>query len=139
MAKLVLDTNSLIQVLPKRSGYHDLWLSLFDGRNRFCVTNEILEEYEEILQRKTSTALASFVIKAIINNPYTLFVTPYYHFKLIISDPDDNKFVDCAVCAGAKVIVTEDRHFAVLKDIDFPKVIVVSLDEALKLSSGSIY
>lgn len=139
MAKLVLDTNSLIQVLPKRSKYHEIWLSLFDGRNRFCVTNEILEEYEEILQRKTSATLASFVIKAIVNNPYTLFVTPYYHFKLIIADPDDNKFVDCAVCGGAKFIVTEDRHFAILKNIEFPKVMVISLDETLKILSESIY
>lgn len=134
MAKLVLDTNSLIQVLPKRSKYHDIWISLFDGRNRFCVTNEILEEYEEILQQKASSSLASLVIKAIVNNPYTLFITPYYHFKLIMADPDDDKFVDCAVCGGAKFIVTEDHHFSILKEIEFPKVVIVSLDEALKLT-----
>ncbi len=91
------------------------------------------------MQRKSSATLASFVIKAIVNNPYTLFVTPYYHFKLIIADPDDNKFVDCAVCGGAKFIVTEDRHFAILKNIEFPKVMVISLDETLKILSESIY
>lgn len=68
MDRLVLDTNSLIQSLPIKSKYHDLWVSLFDGRNMFCVSNEILEEYEEFLQRKISGVLASRVISAILSN-----------------------------------------------------------------------
>jgi len=48
MARLVLDTNSLLQCISRRSRYHDLWLSLLDGRNALCVTTEILEEYAEI-------------------------------------------------------------------------------------------
>lgn len=133
MDALVLDTNCLIQSLPKRSPYHDLWISLFDGRNVFCVSNEILEEYEEILQAKTSNVLASIVVKAIVNNPHTRFITPYYRFNLIKNDPDDNKFVDCAVAAGAKYVVTEDRHFDVLQYIDFPKVDIISLDDIMPL------
>ena len=38
-------------------------------------------------------------------------------FGLITADADDNKFVDCAIIAGAKYIVTEDRRFNVLKEI----------------------
>ena len=133
MARLVLDTNSLIQTLPKRSVYHDLWISLFDGRNIFCVSNEILEEYEEILERKTTHELASLVLKAIINNPFTSFITPYYHFNLIEADPDDNKFVDCAICGNAKYIVTEDNHFSILSKNMFPKVDIISLDKIMDL------
>lgn len=132
MERLVIDTNSIVQILPRRSRYHDIWLSLFDGRNILCVTNEILEEYEEILERKTTPALASAVLKAILNNPYTCLVTPYFHFELITEDPDDNKFVDCAVCGNAKFIVTEDRHFSCLKEVEFPYIDIMSLDEALK-------
>ena len=71
-------------------------------------------------------------INVIVNNPYTIFVTPYYHFNLITADPDDNKFVDCAVAGNAMVIVTEDRHYDVLKQVDFPQVNVVSLDEMMR-------
>ena len=131
MERLVLDTNSLIQSLPIKSKYHDLWLSLFDGRNIFCVSNEILEEYEEILQRKVNEVLASRVIAAILSNEYTSLVTPYFHFKLIHADEDDNKFVDCAVCGNAKFIVTEDHHFDILRKISFPKVEVCSLDDIM--------
>ena len=132
MARLVLDTNSLIQCIARRSRYHAIWLSLLDGRNKLCVSNEILEEYEEILERKASHEFAMLAISVIVNNPHTLFITPYYHFNLITADPDDNKFVDCAVAGNARFIVTEDHHYDVLQEIDFPQVEIIKLDEMLR-------
>lgn len=132
MARLVLDTNSLIQCISRRSRYHDLWLSLLDGRNILCVSTEILEEYSEILERKTSTKFAELALDVITNSPYTLFITPYYHFKLIVADPDDDKFVDCAVAGNAKYIVTEDSHYDVLKSLDFPQVDIIKLDDIIQ-------
>ena len=70
-------------------------------------------------------------MKTIINNPYTVFITPYYHFNLITVDFDDNKFVDCAVAGNAKFIVTEDHHYDILQKIDFPKVEIIKLDEMM--------
>ena len=131
--KLVLDTNSLIQCVSRRSQYHELWLSFNDGRNSLCVTTEILNEYIEILQRETSDTFASLVLEVILNNPHTLFINPFYKFNLITVDPDDNKFIDCAVAAQAKFIVTEDGHYDVLREIEFPKVDVIGLDDALQI------
>jgi len=50
-------------------------------------------------------------------------------FHLIEADPDDNKFVDCAICGNAELIVTNDVHFNILKNIDFPIVDVKSIQE----------
>ena len=47
--------------------------------------------------------------------------------NLITADPDDNKFVDCAVTAGATNIVSNDRHFRELERYDFPRVDVRTL------------
>ena len=127
MAKLVLDTNCLIQSIPQRSRYHVLWQSFVDGKNKLCVSNEILEEYIEILQRLTDNETAEYVVKTILNSPFVELITPFYHFNLITVDPDDNKFVDCAISANAHYIVTNDHHYDVLKDIDFPKVNVVNI------------
>ncbi|MBQ6200053.1 MAG: putative toxin-antitoxin system toxin component, PIN family [Prevotella sp.] len=132
MSRLVIDTNSLLQCISRRSRYHDLWLSLLDGRNELCVTTEILEEYAEILERHTSSEFAESALGVITNNPFTVFVNPFYRFKLIETDPDDNKFVDCAVASNAKFIVTEDSHFDILKRIDFPKIEVIGLDDIIK-------
>ena len=129
---LVLDTNAVIQCISHRSLYHDLWRSFLDGRNQLCVTTEILAEYAEILEQRTTPTFASLAIDVIVNNPYTLFVTPYYKFNIIKIDPDDNKFVDCAVAANARFIVTEDHHFNILQKLNFPKVSVIKLDEMMQ-------
>ncbi len=60
-------------------------------------------------------------------------ITPYYRWELIQEDPDDNKFVDCAVAGQADYVVTHDKHFNVLRDIPFPKVEIIRLDELKKL------
>ena len=133
MARLVLDSNSLIQCISRRSRDHDLWVSPLDGGNILCVSTEILEEYAEILERKTSPRFAELALNVITNNPNTLFVTPYYHFKLIAADPDDDKFVDCAVAGNAKYIVTEDSHYDVLQGLDFPKVDIIKLDDIIQI------
>ena len=51
----------------------------------------------------------------------------YYNWNLIEADSDDNKFVDCAVSANATGIVTQDKHFNVLRNIDYPNVNLISI------------
>ena len=98
-----------------------------------CVSNEIIEEYTEILQRLTDNETAELVISTILNSPFVVFANPYFKFNLIAADPDDNKFVDCAITAGAKYLVSNDRHYDILHTIKYPRVDVVSLEEFVKL------
>ena len=62
-------------------------------------------------------------------------MTKYYSWHLIKSDAYDDKFVDCAVACNAKFLVTEDRHFKILKQIPFPKVEVIGI-KGLKKEIG---
>lgn len=89
-----------------------------------CVTNEILEEYAEVIERMTDHEFAELAIDD-------------FHFNLIKGDPDDNKFVDCAVAGSAKFIVFEDRHYNILKTVDFPRVEVLGLDEMMETFAES--
>ena len=133
MRYVVLDTNCLIQVLPTRSLYHRIWTDFLEGRYRLCVSNEILAEYEEILGLHASPEVAHNVVEAIARHPKTLYRESYYHFHLLSDiDKDDDKFVDCAITAGADYIVTEDSHFDRLKQIPFPQLNVLTLDEFSK-------
>ena len=131
--RIVLDTNCLIQSISPRSRYYAVWESLVDGKNIMCVSNEIIMEYLEILQRLTDYDPAETIVKTIINSKFVEFITPYYNFELIKQDPDDNKFVDCAIAANAHYIVTNDHHYDVLKGLDYPQVDVICLDDFLKL------
>ena len=131
--RIVLDTNCLIAILSRKGNYFPVWQGLHQGKYILCVSNEILEEYEEILSQKTNQAIASNVIQAIINSPFVEFVNTYFHFHLIEQDKDDNKFVDCAIAANAQYIVSEDSHFKQLKNIPFPTVNVIRLGEFMKI------
>ena len=131
--RIVLDTNCLLAILSRRGNYFPVWQGLHEGKYTLCVSNEILEEYEEIICSKTNPIIASNVIQMLINSPYVQFVDTYFHFHLIEQDKDDNKFVDCAIAANARFIVSEDAHFKHLKDIPFPYVEVLRLKEFMDL------
>jgi len=105
---------------------------LNEKRYNLCVSNEIINEYEEIIAKKTSPLFASEFIRSILLRVNTILVNPFFHFELISRDPDDNKFVDCAIIANADYIVSQDAHFNVLKTIDFPKVIVIRIEDFMK-------
>ena len=136
--RIVLDTNCLLAILSRRGNYFSVWQGLHEGKYTLCVSNEILEEYEEIICSKTNPIIASNVIQMLINSPYVQFVDTYFHFHLIEQDKDDNKFVDCAIAANARFIVSEDTHFKHLKDIPFPYVEVIRLKEFMDLLQSGI-
>lgn len=94
-----------------------------------CVNTEILNEYEEIISQKTTREIAQNIVEAIARLHTTVYQEVYIHFGLIEQDFDDNKFVDCAVAVDAEYIVTNDSHFNILKEIDWPKVAVVTIKE----------
>ena len=127
--KIVLDTNCLLRILPKNSKYRCLWDAFVHDKFELYYTTEMLQEYEEVLSRFYSVAFANFVIDAILNATNAKQVTVFYKWLLITVDPDDNKFVDCAVCANADCIVSNDRHFNLLNSIDFPKINVMNIDD----------
>jgi len=132
MRNVVLDTNCLLICIASRSKFHSVWTAFLNEKFTLCVSNEILNEYEEILAKKNSPQFAKMVVHVILNSNNTILVNPYFRFRLITADPDDNKFVDCAVVSNADYIVSQDSHFDVLKRIDFPKVNIIRIEEFVK-------
>jgi uncharacterized protein len=129
---IVLDTNSLIMSIAPKSRYRCIWNAFIRGDYNLCISNDIVEEYAEVISRNISPQVAEAIVYAILTRPNIIRKDPHFSFGLIEADKDDNKFVDCAIAANAKCIVTEDRHFNVLKSIPFPKVEVVGVDDFKK-------
>jgi len=129
MRNIVLDTNCLLSCLAARSKFHAVWTAFLNEDFRLCLSNEIMTEYEEILTNRISPAFADMIIHVILNSENVVFVYPAFRFNLIPADPDDNKFVDCAIVANADYIVSQDAHFNILKTIDFPKVNVIRIED----------
>ena len=132
MRTIVLDTNCLLAILPSVSPYHNVWTGILKGDICLCVSTDILSEYEEILSEKTSPTFADSVIHTLLNRKNLVKVSPVWRFNVISQDPDDNKFVDCAVCGQAEYLVSNDKHFNILHDVSFPPITVVTIQEFVK-------
>jgi uncharacterized protein len=131
--RVVIDTNILLVSVSDRSPYHLIFKSFVERKYSLCVTTEILDEYAEILSTYSSQFLTNNTLEVIENAVNSVFITRYFTFDLIKVDPDDNKFVDCAIASNSEFIVTNDAHFKVLKDIPFPKVNVISIDDFMEI------
>lgn len=130
--RIVLDTNCLLASISSKSENFKVWQDFRAERFTLCVSNDILEEYQEIIAQKTTPEIAKNIVRAIIESNNVDFVDPHFHLHAITADPDDNKFVDCAFAANATYIVSDDSHFNVLKDIAFPKILVLRLQQFLE-------
>jgi putative PIN family toxin of toxin-antitoxin system len=127
--KVVLDTNILLVSISSKSKYHWIFSNLLDGKYELYITNEILLEYEEIIASKYSEDVAKNVIRTLLHLENVLLMTPFFKWNLIVNDKDDNKFVNCYLISNGNVLVSNDKHFECLKEIDFPKVNVIRIDD----------
>lgn len=135
LLRIVLDTNCLVASLSRHGRYYPVWKGLQTGKYVLCISNDILEEYEEIIGQKTSVEVARNVIALILKSKNVEFVDAFFKWRLINDDHDDDKFVDCAFAANASYIVSDDRHFDILNTIAFPRIAVMKLQHFLEALS----
>lgn len=131
--KLVIDTNVLVEAISAKSPYHKIFRSIIEGRNTLIITNEIYFEYFEIFERIYSKQTLMELSLFFDYSPFIIKYSPHYRFHLVKADEEDNKFVDCAICGNADLIITSDHHFNALKAIPFPKVEIFSPEEFIDL------
>lgn len=117
---VVLDCNIIVMSLTSRSDYYRIYRALVNGDFKMAVSSEMMLEYEEIIERKYNIRAAQAFVALLRELPNVLHTTVYFNWKLIQADADDNKY-----------IVTQDKHFEVLKRIPFPKVQTISIDAFL--------
>jgi uncharacterized protein len=127
--KIVIDTNVLLVATSERAQSRWLFDMFLEEEFILCVTNEILSEYAEIFTQHWGKDAADEILELIEASENVQFVNTYYRWNLIQQDLDDNKFVDCAVACNTKYVISEDKHFEVLKNIPFPKVEVLKVHE----------
>ncbi len=132
--KVVLDTNILISALlfgGELSHIVDLWKG---GRIAPLISKETFQEFNAVLEYP-KFMLSKVEIKAIIEEevlPFFEVVEVTDKIRGICTDPDDDKFIACAVAASADFIVTGDsalygvgkyRAVRMIKAFDLVKMI----------------
>ena len=115
--KVVIDTNVFVSSFfggnPRK--IIDLWTK---GKISLCVSKNILDEYIEVLQRiglgdgREIEELLSLFAKGF----NILFTTKTPKIKAVRDDPDDDKFIECAVGLKAEVIITGDKALKAMNE-----------------------
>lgn len=108
--RVVIDTNIFVSSFlggnPRK--IIDLWKK---GRITLCLSKDILDEYFEVLQRiglkneEELKELLTFLSKSV----NIIFTVKTPKIKAVKDDPDDDKFIECAVALKAEVIVSGDK------------------------------
>lgn len=131
--RVVIDTNCLVASIPRFG--KDFWLYLAFQQKAFTwiLSTEILNEYYEILSTFYSPQTAEVVVTVLLSSSNIELTEPFFNYNLIVKDPDDNKFANLAISANARYLVSNDKHFDIFKEIDFPPLDVVRLDEFKKI------
>ncbi|MCY7422133.1 MAG: putative toxin-antitoxin system toxin component, PIN family [Chitinophagaceae bacterium] len=127
--KVVLDTNALLRTISRHSIHKNVLDKLFNKQFDLFVTTEILFEYEEKIGQIFTYQTAGLIIGALSLLSNIKKTSIYFKLNLISFDQDDNKFVDCAFAANANFLVTDDKHYNILKSVNFPKINILSLAE----------
>lgn len=126
--KVVLDTNVLVSALlfkGRLSKLVQLWKT---GRLVPVVSRETFYEFKVVL-RYPKFSLSEREIKTIIEEE----VLPYFEvaevketIKGVCRDPDDNKFISCAISSSANFIISGDKDLYDLKRYKFVKIMKAS-------------
>jgi len=133
--KIVLDTNVLVSGIFFSGPPSQILVAWQDGMVHLVTSAEILDEYVRVVDELSGRYpdLEADSILAVIAANIEL-VEPIELDEQVCSDPDDDKFIACALAARAKVIVSGDRHLLRASDyrgvkVVRPRVFVDSLPE----------
>lgn len=131
--KIVVDTNVIISSIGKLSRNRPIFDGLLRNQFELSISNDIMMEYKEILYKKTNLEVSNNFISLISILKNVEFINIYYKWCLMKIDPDDDKFIDCYVASNSDYLVTDDKHFAVVKQIEFPKINIITSSEFIAI------
>ena len=122
--KIVLDTNVFISGIFFGGPPSQILQSWRKSQIKIVLTEQILEEYQRVSE-ELSAKYPSINIEPIIElfTIFGEFVETKGITETICEDPDDNKFIECAIASQSKLIVSGDKHL--LKISGYKKIEVL--------------
>ena len=116
--KIVIDTNIYISAIfwgGKPRAIVDLGRS---GQVLIFTSSEIEEEIEKKLRTKFGLSDEETAQILLDFSTFTVPVTVSRRVSVIDDDPDDDKFIECAVASRAGFIVSGDKHLLALEEYE---------------------
>ncbi len=125
--RVVLDTNVFVSGIFWSGPPYQILKAWSEKRLELIISVEILEEYNrvfDILSEKYSPINLTNFVELITQGAY--FFEPVKLSRQISSDPDDDKFIACALAAQVDCIVSGDRDLLSVDGFDGLKVFTPS-------------
>ena len=124
MLKVVIDTNVFISGILTEGGNPSIVIKAWKRTRKYqlFVTEGIIREILRVMKRLNVTLdIVTDWDKTI--KKYAIQVVPTRKIEAIKEDPQDNKFLECAVASHADYIVTGDRHLKSLNKFEGIKIV----------------
>jgi putative PIN family toxin of toxin-antitoxin system len=120
MIRAVYDTNVILSGFFWKGNECECMRKVEKKEVVLLLSKEIVEEIYEVIRKKKLASL----IKNVQVNPEELvrkivsmseIVNAKMRLDIVLDDPKDSKFIECAVAAKARYIVSGDSHLLKLK------------------------
>src|SRR3989338_8247037 len=121
--RVVLDTNILISALFWRGNPYNVVLNALKKKYVLYLSQEILNELGEKLRIKFKFPEDKIRNHIEILRENGKVTKPDVKLDIIREDPDDNKFLECAVSCNADFIVSGDKHLLKIKEFKGIKIV----------------
>ena len=109
--KIVLDTNVFVSGVFFSGPPFQILQAWRDGKIQLVISPEILDEYRrvgEILAEEHPVIDPEPMLEFVVQNAVVFSAPPLP--ERFCDDPDDDKFLDCALASGSNLVVSGDRH-----------------------------
>ena len=129
--KVILDTNVFVSGVFLSGPPFQILAAWREGRVQLVISPDILEEYRrvgEILAEDHPGVRFESILEFVIQNALLVSSPPLP--EGVCADPDDDKFLACALASESDIVVSGDRHLLkvsgyqdskVLKPHEFPE------------------
>ncbi|MCK4830849.1 putative toxin-antitoxin system toxin component, PIN family [bacterium] len=117
MIRVVIDTNIFVSSFfggnPRK--IVDLWKS---GQLTLCLSKPIVHEYVEVLKRLglQNERELDELLGLFAHGFHILFSAKTPELNVVEEDPDDNKFIECAVALKCTFVISGDKHLTEIRD-----------------------
>ena len=125
--RIVVDTNILVSGIFWGGVPYRLLSAWIAGEMEVCATPQVLSEYCDVIDRLAARSKRPDLAKRwkMFLFEHLVLVEETRHYQGV-RDPKDDKFVACALSAGARILVSGDDDLLALGQVENVKIVKVS-------------